>query len=258
MDKLSQMRKMSTTELSKLKKDELITVIKESDVSVTQRDELIVCELRAIRENQNQTCDQLKQLNDNMRSLREDYEKLKTSEAELKKEVKTLSEHVKLQGTLLKQQQAYLEKLDMRERGRNLVMTGIPEGTFMGEEDDKGKVSKIMAIVGEDMAADFNVRRMGPRSADKVRPLMITLMSMDIRNKVVSAAKECSDPSLTDIRIKKDTHPAVRQEWKRLFEVKQTEQEKPENAGRTILVDMKKRQVICDNEVIDTWNPSFF
>ena len=77
------------------------------------------------------------------------------------------------------------------------------------------------------------------------------------RNKLISQARECNAPALKNIRVKKDLNPTVRNEWKRLFTVRDAEVKKPENQGKIIHPDFKKRQNTCDGTVIDSWNPVF-
>ena len=60
------------------------------------------------------------------------------------------------------------------------------------------------------------------------------------------------------IYVKKDTHPGVRKEWKRLYDAMAQEQRKPENAGANIQLDKKERVLRRDGRVIDKWKPSFF
>jgi len=51
------------------------------------------------------------------------------------------------------------------------------------------------------------------------------------------------------IRFKRDMHPAFRKEcisqkiWGK----------KPENRGRTVVFDKKKRQILVDGKVVDLW-----
>lgn len=247
MDKLNEYRKMSDTELTKVKKDALIQAIRNLDIpESTEGNSMVMEQLRVIREGQDQISNQLKRLSD-------DYNLLKTEKDSLKSEVDTLREKVKQQDTVLKRQQSYLEKLDMKERGKNLVITGVPEGTFLDVNDDPEKVAKILTLIDASATA-ISSRRIGQQDDDKVRPILVTVMTTDVRNKIVSDAKNEANPSLAGIRIKKDTHPAVRQEWQRLFAVK----ERLENEGQNITIDMRKRQVLQDGEVIDMWNASLF
>lgn len=64
--------------------------------------------------------------------------------------------------------------------------------------------------------------------------------------------------NVKSIYIKKDVHPSVRREWKRLRDVEREEKEKPENVGCVIRLDPRERKVYKDGEIIDSWNPLFF
>ena len=55
------------------------------------------------------------------------------------------------------------------------------------------------------------------------------------------------------IYIKKDVHPSVRAEWKRLREVERTEKERPENVGCRIEFNVRERKLYKDGVVIDKW-----
>ena len=60
------------------------------------------------------------------------------------------------------------------------------------------------------------------------------------------------------IYVKKDQHPAVRNEWKRLHAVFKTEKERPSNQNSTILFNFRERKVYKDGTVIDQWNMQNF
>ena len=65
--------------------------------------------------------------------------------------------------------------------------------------------------------------------------------------------KEAGDP-FGRIFIKKDVHPAVRNEWKKLEDVEMVEKNRPENVGCTIRLDSRERKIYRDGVVIDQWN----
>ena len=56
----------------------------------------------------------------------------------------------------------------------------------------------------------------------------------------------------------KDTHPVVREVWKRLKEAEKREKEKPENVGSNIYINYKERQLYKDGQVIDKFNLASF
>ena len=54
--------------------------------------------------------------------------------------------------------------------------------------------------------------------------------------------------------IKKDVHPSMRAEWRRLRDTEKTEKERPENVGCNIYLNTRERQLYKDGEVIDKWS----
>ena len=67
--------------------------------------------------------------------------------------------------------------------------------------------------------------------------------------------KDSQEP-FKKIYIKKDSHPEVRKEWKRLRDAEQYE--KTNNIGSTIRLDFKQRVLLKDGVVIDKWRPHPF
>ena len=76
-----------------------------------------------------------------------------------------------------------------------------------------------------------------------------------MRDDVLEAAKrlkQCEEP-YKKIFIKKDMHPSVRTEWRRLREAEKAERERPENAGCNIQFNVRERKLYKDGVVIDKW-----
>ena len=70
--------------------------------------------------------------------------------------------------------------------------------------------------------------------------------------------KSSTIEAFKSIYIKKDVHPSVRAEWKRLNEVVQREKDRPGNVGSNIILNFRERKVYKDNVVIDQWNMQGF
>ena len=143
-----------------------------------------------------------------------------------------------------------------------MVITGLPEDEpFDGKDSEEEKVSTVFEKMGvKNSVGPYSAKRIGTVAPDKIRPILVVVTSETTRNEVVkcsSALKHAGD-LYTKVRVKKDSHPAVRREWKRLFDAAEIERGKPENAACDIQVDMKNRQLLRDSVVIDTWRPSFF
>ena len=106
----------------------------------------------------------------------------------------------------------------------------------------------------------FTERRLGKQIEGKIRPILVTLYQGTDRRVILNHTKnlKSAGEDFKSIYVKKDTHPAIRREWKRLFDAKEEEEKKPENVGVTIMVDTRKRQLLRNDVVIDRWRPSFF
>ena len=66
----------------------------------------------------------------------------------------------------------------------------------------------------------LTIKQLGDVQEGKCRPILVETESTTIRNRIVAHAKNLKDDGeqYKKIRVKKDTHPAVRREWKRLFD----------------------------------------
>lgn len=57
--------------------------------------------------------------------------------------------------------------------------------------------------------------------------------------------------------IKKDVHPSIRDEWRKLRKAEKAEKERPENAECTICLDVRERKLYKDGIVINAFSPQF-
>ena len=89
---------------------------------------------------------------------------------------------------------------------------------------------------------------------------MVTLASRQLRDKILGKTKKLKETGAPygHIYVKKDVHPSVRNEWKRLRDAEATEKAKPENTGCVIRLDTKERKLYRDGVVIDSWRPAPF
>jgi hypothetical protein len=167
---------------------------------------------------------------------------------------KTINTELKESMVALENQQKYLEDMDSRERGRNLIVVGLSE--VEDEEEDREKVKAILTSLEAD-DNETEIKRLGKKAENSVRPVLVIMASKKIRDDLVKKARTSKSQLLRDIRVKRDAHPSIRREWRRLHEVKEEEEKKPENAAKTIAINYKKREVMCDNAVIASWKPVF-
>ena len=91
--------------------------------------------------------------------------------------------------------------------------------------------------------------------------MKVTFTKPGLRNEVVGASavlKNHTNASLKAIYLKKDIHPAIRREYKRIYDAEKREKDKPENQGIEVKYDKMSRTLIVNGQVIDRFRPNFF
>ena len=125
-------------------------------------------------------------------------------------------------------------------------------------------VDKLSQVWNKMDVGDMNcqLRRLGAAGGNRQRnrPLLLTIQDQSTRSRVLPNAKQLktSGEKYAKIYIKKDVHPCVRKEWRRLREAEEREKSRLENAGCDIKLDTRERKLYRDADVIDRWNPQFF
>ena len=160
------------------------------------------------------------------------------------------------------QHQRFMEQIDAQNRVNNVVIMGIPEdpAVFGGETNDTAKIKRLFGEIGAQDTVIIEFKRLGDKKDNRIRPILMKSRSREARDALLEKAKalkEKEEPYKT-VYIKKDVHPLVRQEWKRLKDLEKSEKEKAENSGHTIVLDSKNRTLLRDGQIIDRWQPNFF
>lgn len=172
-------------------------------------------------------------------------------------EITVLNEKIKEQDRVLSAQQRFLEDLDSEKRAKHLIVLGLKENE---EEDDKEKFLDVTQIIGvrNDSIKIEDIVRLGKideNQQNKTRPLKVTFEKSSMRNAVLKNAYKLKDQTDEDpykkVFLKRDTHPEVRNEEKRLYDIFKAEKEKPENVDKSVVFDRKTRVVTCNGEEID-------
>ena len=166
------------------------------------------------------------------------------------------------QNEIIAKQQIFLERQDQKERECNLVILGVPEEheTLEGATTDTEKLSKVWEAAGISCHVK-SARRIGTLDNSKRRPILAEVNSKTDRDSALSKGKDLKTHSSEiyhKIYVKKDQHPSVRNEWKRLHTVFKTEKERPCNQGSSILFNFRERKVYKDGIIIDQWNMQNF
>ncbi|KAG0730190.1 Craniofacial development protein 2 [Chionoecetes opilio] len=90
----------------------------------------------------------------------------------------------------------------------------------------------------------------------RCRPILLMLQDETQRQYILEQAKKLktAGEAFNKIYVKKDIHPAMRKEWKRLHDAERTEKERAGNVGCVIHFNTRERKLYRDGVVIDSWN----
>lgn len=241
---LSDLRRMQRNQLARINKEELIDTI-----LAAQDDELPA--LSSLEE----------KLNAVMAEVAEVKAAITSPDSFVTRKFVELQEKIDKQAEIIANQQRFLEMLDRKERETNVVVLGLPdEGEALdGARTDAEKLERVwnkMDVAG----VECQHRRLGAEAdGRRKRPLLLTIRDKDTRSRILANAKKLKEAgeNYTRIFVKKDVHPGVRREWKRLREAEDREKQRPENVGCVIRLDTRQRKLYRDDVVIDGWNPQF-
>ena len=172
------------------------------------------------------------------------------------KEIKRLEKIINDQSKILGAHQKFMEDLDSEKRAQHLIVLGLKEG----RESDNDKFLSILNAIGvkrDDVKVE-DVERLGKideNQGNRTRPLKITLEKRSMRGIVLKNAKNLKDlpeeSPYKKVFLKRDQHPDIRNEEKRLYEVFKAEKNKPENAEKEVVFDRRTRIVKVNNEEVD-------
>lgn len=184
-----------------------------------------------------------------------------SQDSAVNKKLNDLQSQVNTQAEIIKKQQRFLEAIDRKERECNLVILGVPDGleSLDGATSDNEKIRKVWETLGVSNEV-CSLRRLGSENTasqqDRKRPILVTLPSRNCRDAVLEKAKrlKTSGDNYSRIYVKKDTHPSVREEWRRLRNAEKAERERPENIGCNIRFDTRERKLYKDGVVVDCWS----
>ena len=178
-------------------------------------------------------------------------------------QIKECSDNLKTIKATVAAQQKTLEDLQQDRRAKNLIITGVPEAP--GEPSDTRRIdfntveSIFTAVECPGICAN-RVTRLGKKQETPLensdisptpRPLLVCLNTTNDARTIIkksSNLKKSSD--FKKVYIKKDEHPLVRKEWRRLRDFARKEKAAPINVGCTIKVDYQRRAVTRDGETI--------
>ena len=203
----------------------------------------------------------LKILNE-LKETRADLNKYSQERAADKVTIENQQKEIDRLNSISYQHQRFLEQIDAQNRICNVIIMAVPEApnNFDGENDEEAKIKKLFLKIESQDTEIIDFKRLGEKKDNRIRPILLKTKSREARDKLLEKAKSLSskeDP-YKSVYIKKDVHPLVRLEWKRLKDREKEENDKPENVGRPAVLDSKTRTLLRDGQIIDRWQPNFF
>ena len=240
---IAELRTMQRAQLNRLNKEALIE-------SILAPEEEVETQLRR----------ELTKITSELALLRQD---ITSPDSIINQKLSTMQAQIDQQASVIKQQQQFLEEVDKREREKKLVVLGVPDEdeALNGATSDTEKLRKVWNEVGENTRIHGH-RRLGRRdgNVNRKRPILVEVESREVRDSILRKTSKLKEggAAYQRIFIKKDVHPSVRNEWKRLREAENLEKNRPENVGCVIRLDPRERKLYRDDVVIDSWSASYF
>lgn len=196
------------------------------------------------------------------RELADLKSKITSPESTFNKKLLLMQEQLDKQAEVITRQQNFLESIDRKDRETRLVVLGVPDESesLDGETTDVGKLGKIWDKMDEPLNIVSSQRLGRAVPGGRKRPILVTLASKQVRDELLKKTRRLKEAGAPYdyIFVKKDVHPAIRNEWKRLRDAEAAEKAKPENTGCVIRLDTKERKLYRDEVIIDSWRPAPF
>ena len=154
--------------------------------------------------------------------------------------------------------QKSLQTMYEKEREKHIIATGVKEN---GDVSDADNIRMIFDVINCTHISPVTVSRLGKERGkeDPPRPILIVLTNTNERQQVLDCARSLkgAGTEYATIFLKKDLHPDIRKEWKRMRDVCRAEKVKPKNGGCKIFIDYKQGVLKIDDTVIDRYRSPF-
>lgn len=203
-----------------------------------------------------------KELKDYTEALKKDIKKEIVDPLEIRIELlenklRQKEEKIDLLSTVIINQQKALAYTDSAERGKNIIISGIPEAELeSGSNKYENDVDKIKAVFETIEIADsdtykFSYKRLGEAKPNYNRVLKVTFDSKKIRDAVILKSKDLKDKGIPwkSIYVKKDVHIVQQKENERMRKKKKYLSELEINKDKEVKIQDGKLYV--DNRLID-------
>ena len=120
--------------------------------------------------------------------------------------------------------------------------------------------SSPVSLQTAEIATLQRLGKVQPGPTPRPRPIKVELKYANERQNILRDTNKLklAGEMMKKMYVKRDTHPGITRELKRLKDVEKREKEKPENQGKTVQYDWKQRCVMVDNVIVDKYQPTFF
>ena len=156
----------------------------------------------------------------------------------------------------------FIESIEQEKRQCNLIVSGLPEAVDEIGSDDKEKLRNVLTAAGCTVdVSDASIQRLGVQDQRGKRPIKLTVKTKYDRDQIVGCGKKLKQGQnensvYSSIYLKKDIHPLIRKEYKRLRD--RQNDEKTSNPQANVEYDHTQRVLRRDAVVIDRFSPRYF
>ena len=190
-----------------------------------------------------------------METIKKENKLLKVEMQLLKTKQKTNEENNSSLKNVVVKQQMSITQMDGDKRQKNVIVRGLPENDIIENEDiyhnDIDKVKNLLSKIDVALPNGSQVERLGKQSVNYNRVTKIILNDKSERDNILENAKKLKhveDP-WKNIYLKKDLHPAILEEDKRLNKKKKDLKKEQVNNGKEVIIERGKLKV--DGIIVD-------
>ena len=190
---------------------------------------------------------------------------------DLKQQVSDIRDELNTVYGVLNHQLRFLETLDSKERGKNIIITDLKEDNGTPLEKQVNAIGYTNVILDESDEENIgltingerlSVKRLGVlrdnHDPNRPRAVLVQVPNKNVRNDIIANASSLkNNPTFARIYVKKDVHPAIRKEEGRLRKKLYDEKNNPLNVRKVLEYDRVNRTLLCDGNIIDRFRPNF-
>ena len=222
-------------------------------MTATQRNKINKPDLMALLDETIDESNVITKLDVIINELKQMKEKNESRDNDLKRMEGTINDHSKI----LSAHQKFMEDLDADKRAKHLIVLSLKEDENESDRDKFNGILDAIQVRGGDIKI-ANMERLGQKNEgqeNRNRPLKVTLETRTMRESILRNSKKLKDQPegshYKRVFLKRDQHPDIRNEEKRLYEVFKAERDKPENGEKEVVFNRRTRIVTVNGDEID-------